>query len=131
MKILAIKLPPLPNKNKENEHRLTARRAPTTKCETKVTTQNEETAEDSSGSYQQIDQSLKDIRPTTKKSVDLGRTVHIRDSFTSTKTSKKPLTSLEKVTFSEIPPKVTAMSWILYEMREGKTIYSRRAHKSR
>lgn len=44
MKILAIKLPPLPGKNKENEHRLTARRVPISKCDTKVSTQNEETA---------------------------------------------------------------------------------------
>lgn len=94
MKILAIKLPPLPGKNKENEHRLTARRVPISKCDTKVSTQNEETAEDSSESYQHIDHSLKEIKPVTKKSVDLGRTVRIRDSFISNKTSKKPLTSI-------------------------------------
>ncbi len=44
MKILAIKLPPLPAKNKENEQKLTSRKLPFAKCETNASTQNEETA---------------------------------------------------------------------------------------
>lgn len=39
--------------------------------------------------------------------------------------------SLQKVTFSDLPPKVTAKSWLLYEMKEGRSIYGRRTHKPR
>ena len=40
-------------------------------------------------------------------------------------------TQLEDYTFSDLPPSVTAKSWILFEMKSGRTIYGRRAKKPR
>lgn len=33
--------------------------------------------------------------------------------------------------FSDLPPNVTAKSWILYEMKQGKTLYAKRSKKIR
>jgi D-alanyl-D-alanine carboxypeptidase len=37
----------------------------------------------------------------------------------------------KSITVSEIPPKVSAKSWIVYDMQQNKSLWKHRSHKQR
>jgi D-alanyl-D-alanine carboxypeptidase len=70
-------------------------------------------------------------RPASKKSDDSATSIRVRNIENSSKNSKKTNSLNHHENYSDIPPKVTAKSWILYEMRRGRFLYGKRTKKTR
>ena len=130
MKVVSLKLPPLPGKNISIPPQNHVPSAPKTSHTRKYSVQHLETTDESSENSNPVQKTQEVTENFRKNITESSKSIRIREGSLPSKKVKK-IKSMEDQYFSDLPPHVTAKSWVLYEMHQGKILYGKRGKKPR